>query len=283
MRRVLYVGCFVALFGTSINAQDAINLGDVEMCGAPDVRGWPATATITKLIVQPTDTFIEHTKTPDGWPEMTPPGWDDPLQYTLWPVYKVNGRWVATGAIQFWRFRNGTGSPLHSIAADWVPPSCGEMKGHQPSPGEQIGFFVTAGNQRIVDQHAVAERSNVVLITYPAGENQVFTFAAVPPTPQQPPKFEPLPPIVVSPPVVPPPSVPPPPPPTDSGYQLAAKLEQLAQQLALHEAQSATRQQELKAAIDNPGYVMRILGNRYVQLALAGIGTYVTTRQMVQP
>jgi hypothetical protein len=39
----------------------------------------------------------------------------------------------------------------------------------------------------------------------------------------------------------------------------------------------------LKAAIDNPGYVMRILGNRYVQLALAGIGTYVTTRQMVQP
>jgi hypothetical protein len=139
MRRVLYVGCFVALFGTSINAQDAINLGDVEMCGAPDVRGWPATATITKLIVQPTDTFIEHTKTPDGWPEVTPPGWDDPLQYTLWPVYKVNGRWVATGAIQFWRFRNGTGSPLHSIAADWVPPSCGEMKGHQPSPGNKSG------------------------------------------------------------------------------------------------------------------------------------------------
>jgi hypothetical protein len=277
MRRVLYVGCFVALFGTSINAQDAINLGDVEMCGAPDVRGWPATATVTKLIVQPTDTFIEHTKTPDGWPEMTPPGWDDPLQYTLWPVYKVNGRWVATGAIQFWRFRNGTGSPLHSIAADWVPPSCGEMKGHQPSPGEQIGFFVTAGNQRIVDQHAVAERSNVVLITYPAGENQVFTFAAAPPPVVTPPPVAIPPPPVVTPPA--PPVVTPPP----DLSALTWRLDGLAQQLALHEAQSATRQQELKAAIDNPGYVMRFLGNRYVQLALAGIGTYVTTRQMVQP
>jgi hypothetical protein len=184
---------------------------------------------------------------------------------------------VATGAIQFWRFRNGTGSPLHSIAADWVPPSCGEMKGHQPAPGEQIGFFVTAGNQRIVDQHAVAERSNVVLITYPAGENQVFTFAAAPPPVVTPPPVAIPPPPVVTPPA--PPVVTPPP----DLSALTWRLDGLAQQLALHEAQSATRQQELKAAIDNPGYVMRFLGNRYVQLALAGIGTYVTTRQMVQP
>jgi hypothetical protein len=64
---------------------------------------WPATSTITKLIVQPTDTFIEHTKTPDGWPEVTPPGWQDPLQYTLWPVYLVNGRWMTAG-----RFSSGS-------------------------------------------------------------------------------------------------------------------------------------------------------------------------------
>jgi hypothetical protein len=83
---------FVAIFGNSINAQDAINLGDVEVCdGHREMLAWPATSTITKLIVQPTDTFIEHTKTPDGWPEVTPPGWQDPLQYTLWPVYLVNG------------------------------------------------------------------------------------------------------------------------------------------------------------------------------------------------
>lgn len=269
---------FVCGFGHAINAQDAINLGDVEICGAPDVRGWPATATITKIIVQPTDTFVEHTKTPDGWPELTPPGWTDPLQYTFWPIYQVNGRWLTTGAIQFWRFRNGTGSPLHSIAADWVPGSCGEMKSHQPVPGEPIGFFVTAGNQRIVDQHIVAERSNVVLITYPAGENQVFTFAAAPPPVVTPPVPAPSP--------QPPAPLPPPPPPVivappDLG-PIAARLDSLAQELALHETQSALRQQELLVAIDEPGFVKRFLGSRYVQMAIAAATTYVTTHQVMK-
>jgi hypothetical protein len=222
---------FVAIFGNSINAQDAINLGDVEVCdGHREMLAWPATSTITKLIVQPTDTFIEHTKTPDGWPEVTPPGWQDPLQYTLWPVYLVNGRWMTAGSIQFWKFRNGTGSPLHSLAADWLPPGCPRV---QPTPGQQIGFFVTAGNQRISDDHVVMERSNVVLITYPAGENQVFTFAAAPP-----PVVTPPPVIVVPPPVVTPPAPPTNPmPPQDSGYQLSAKIDALAQQLAAHEAE----------------------------------------------
>lgn len=210
--RVWFVVAFVAIFGIKINAQDAINLGDVEVCdGHREMLAWPATATITKLIVQPTDTFIEHTKTPDGWPEVTPPGWQDPLQYTLWPIYLVNGRWMTAGSIQFWKFRNGTGSPLHSLAADWLPPGCPRV---QPVPGQQIGFFVTAGNQRISDDHVMMERSNVVLITYPAGENQVFTFATSPPPVVTPPPVIVVPPVVTPPhpldPPVPPVVVPPP-------------------------------------------------------------------------
>jgi hypothetical protein len=276
---------FVAIFGNSINAQDAINLGDVEVCdGHREMLAWPATSTITKLIVQPTDTFIEHTKTPDGWPEVTPPGWQDPLQYTLWPVYLVNGRWMTAGSIQFWKFRNGTGSPLHSLAADWLPPGCPRV---QPTPGQPIGFFVTAGNQRISDDHVVMERSNVVLITYPAGENQVFTFAAVPPTPQQPPKFEPLPPMVVPPPVVTPPVVVVPPVPggffaSQEWQRLVGMVEDTQAELGTFEQHTQQQHAELKAAIDNPGWFTTVFGNRYVQMALAGIGTYFTTHQMMK-
>jgi hypothetical protein len=64
---------------------------------------------------------------------------------------------------------------------------------------------------------------------------------------------------------------------------VTTRIDALAQQLALHESQSATRQQELKAAIDSPGWFREVFGNRYVQLALSGIGTYFMTRQMVQP
>jgi hypothetical protein len=267
---------FVAIFGNSINAQDAINLGDVEVCdGHREMLAWPATSTITKLIVQPTDTFIEHTKTPDGWPEVTPPGWQDPLQYTLWPVYLVNGRWMTAGSIQFWKFRNGTGSPLHSLAADWLPPGCPRM---QPTPGQQIGFFVTAGNQRISDDHVVMERSNVVLITYPAGENQVFNFAAAPP------------PVITPPPVI---VVPPPAPPTNpmppfrlfdtqEWQRLVGMVEDTQAELGTLEQHTQQQHAELRQAIDEPGYITKILGNRYVQMALAGIGTYFTTHQMMK-
>jgi hypothetical protein len=61
----------------------------------------------------------------------------------------------------------------------------------------------------------------------------VFTFAAAPP-----PVVTPPPVIVVPPPVVTPPAPPTNPmPPQDSGYQLSAKIDALAQQLAAHEAE----------------------------------------------
>jgi hypothetical protein len=43
-----------------------------------------------------------------------------------------------------------------------------------------------------------------------------------------------------------------------------------------HHDQTAT----LKAAIDEPGWVSKVFANRYVQLALAGVGTYLMTAQV---
>jgi hypothetical protein len=42
------------------------------------------------------------------------------------------------------------------------------MVGHQPAPGERIGFMVSAGNARGQDDHLVAERSDIVEVLMPS-------------------------------------------------------------------------------------------------------------------
>ena len=53
------------------------------------------------------------------------------------------------------------------------------MTGHQPAPGELVGFFVCAGdcrNNTRGDMSPVRERSNVVLIPFP-GNTGAYTFS----------------------------------------------------------------------------------------------------------
>jgi hypothetical protein len=52
------------------------------------------------------------------------------------------------------------------------------MAGYQPHAGEQMGFFVSAGNARgFGGVSSVRERSNVVLVALPAGDNGSFSFS----------------------------------------------------------------------------------------------------------
>ena len=47
---------------------------------------------------------VELSKRDDGsWPDVTPPGWDGPLEYTLGIAENIGGQWYASAAIQFWR------------------------------------------------------------------------------------------------------------------------------------------------------------------------------------
>jgi hypothetical protein len=39
-----------------------------------------------------------------------------------------------------------------------------------------VGFFVTAGDQRLKDAFIVHERSNTIVIPFPATSGQTFTF-----------------------------------------------------------------------------------------------------------
>ena len=67
---------------------------------------------------------------------------------------------------------------------------------------------------------------------------------------------------------------------------ILARLDAIYQQNERIYADSNNRRDaqtaELKAAIDHPGFLMTILGNRYVQLVLATVATYYTTHQVMK-
>jgi hypothetical protein len=188
---------------------DMIDLSTVTIVNSPDVRAWPVTATITRLELRPTGVHVAFTKEDgaDRWPDVHPPGWDGPLQYTLWLVECISGRWFASGIIEFWFGLDESGGPVCTpgqIPTNWCYDGrWGAMNGYQPAVGEPVGFMVTAGDARGKDVHAVAERSQVVVVAFPAWSGGVFTFAAAPDPPV-------VVPPVVDPPVVVPPVVQPP-------------------------------------------------------------------------
>jgi hypothetical protein len=126
------------------------------------------------------DAGLSFTFSANGfWPDYTPPGWGGPIQYTVWAVVNIGGQWYTSGFIQMWRTRGYTGAPIISdFAVNWAYDSrWGPMMGHQPHAGEQMGFFVTAGDARGVGTvTSVRERSNVILVTLPAGDSGSFSY-----------------------------------------------------------------------------------------------------------
>lgn len=152
---------------------DQVDIMTVEVVGgSPDVRSYTRTSVVTSIEFHRNDFQLRHTKE-NTWPEVTPPGWDGGIQWTLWPVVKSrDGRWLTTGAIEFWRGRRGVDGPFSNALKDWFYYT--DMP--QPKPGEQVGFFATAGDQRRKDVPSVHERSNIVLVTIPHDDEGVFTF-----------------------------------------------------------------------------------------------------------
>jgi hypothetical protein len=162
-------------------ANDAIDLRSVAVYNSPsDIASWPATGTITRLDMSSSSGLSFQFTTQNSWPDVTPPGWAGPLQYTVWAVVNVNGRWNTSGFIQMWRTRGSTGGPiLAEFSRNWAYDGrWGPMAGYQPHAGEQMGFFLSAGNARGVSTvSSVRERTNVVVVSLPPGDNGSFSFS----------------------------------------------------------------------------------------------------------
>lgn len=204
IRRLLFVVLSVMYYTPASAQVDAIPFQSAQIVNAPDVRNWPITTALTSMSFDGSVTRVNFTKKegPNRWPDVTPPGWSGPLEYTLWLCVQGGGQWTCSGFIQFWNGRDGSGTPsdpdVPSVydkhwyyAERWTP-----IFGHGPiRPGETIGFLVTSGNARdSVGPYGPQERSNVV--TLQATDNGSFSFPTTPaptPTPQPQPVPVPVP------------------------------------------------------------------------------------------
>jgi len=159
---------------------DAINLFTAQVFNSPpDIASWPVTAKITNLTMSPALGLQFSFTTENTWPNTPPPGFTGGIQYTVWAVVLVNGQWNTSGFIEMWQGREGTGAPiLTDFARNWAYDSrWGPMMGYQPQVGEQMGFFISAGDARGNSAPtSVRERSNVVLIPLPAGDTGSFSY-----------------------------------------------------------------------------------------------------------
>jgi hypothetical protein len=171
---------------------DMIDPSTITVVNSPAALDWPATATITLLqFGEQGQTRVEFTKRHgDGrWPDVFPPSFTGPIQFTLWLFRKVTGLWYGAGFIEFWESRDGSGS-----AADPDVPS--RYHDHwfygsawspiqNPGPivaGEAIGFMVSSGDARMnKGPFGPQERSNIVVV--PATDVGAFTFGDAPPVP----------------------------------------------------------------------------------------------------
>jgi hypothetical protein len=188
IRQLVLALSLLCLTSTRSTAQ---TFTDVQIVSAPDIHNWSQTAHITQVVFEPGNFKVEFDKH-SSWPNVVPPGWDGPIQYTLWPIIKVNGQWTTTGAIEFWKDRVGVGGPFSDGANNWwskMPP----MSGVQPGPGERVGFMVVAGDQRLKDVRSVEERSDIAWVTVPANDTGTFNFSAPVPTPTSDPTPAPAP------------------------------------------------------------------------------------------
>ncbi len=162
---------------------------DLKQCAVlnnpPSEVDWPITTKITKLDIRPNGVHVEFSKR-DGtgrWPDITPPGWKGPLQYTLGMVENIAGKWVASAPIQFWYGLDESGGPPGQIRKNWFYDTSrwGPLAVRQPAPGETVGFFVIAGNVRNItdegSQSPVHERSNVVYVAMPGSAGATYNFS----------------------------------------------------------------------------------------------------------
>jgi hypothetical protein len=156
-------------------APDQINMAAAKIYNSPlDMANWNVSTALTSIDFRGDGISVQFSKKdgPGRWPDVTPPGWSGPLQYTLGMCLNLSGQWHCSAVIEAWYGLDPVGGPPSAIGREWFydPLRWGPMTGHQPAPGETIGIFVCEGdcrNNTKGDLSPLRERSNIVLVRFP--------------------------------------------------------------------------------------------------------------------
>ena len=171
------------LWSSSAGAQDGIDLSRATFHGSPNAASWPIGVTLRAAEFAPgadkgVSPLFNRQEMNARWPDVTPPGWNGPIQFTLWVCVKVGG-WHCAGLLEFWGDRGGapkvwSGAPWLERGVNgglnwnenWAYRSVwGPMTSYVPKLGDEVGFFLTAGDQRNPhDIRSVTERTNVIKV-----------------------------------------------------------------------------------------------------------------------
>jgi hypothetical protein len=154
----------------------------------PTLADWPVTTSLTDVDFNADGVLVNFSKKEGAnrWPDIIPPGWMGPLEYTLGMVECIDGQWYGSAVIEYWNGLGASGGNValdNQIAVNWYYDAnrWGKLAGRQPATGEMIGIFVAAGNLRNITtddplQSPVMERSNVVMVPMPDINGATHTF-----------------------------------------------------------------------------------------------------------
>jgi len=161
----------------SFRTESGIDLKKVIWVKGANVVGWAETSRITAVRIGGGQICVEHTKL-GVWPPV--PLFGDPstmaegnFGFCANTKYMANGdgrdQWYCAAA--FWN-RPGqsckaeTAETLHDT---WYLPSEEPMRSWVPRPGEPFAIYMTTPARFWPDMKTVDERTNIVLMTWPAG------------------------------------------------------------------------------------------------------------------
>jgi hypothetical protein len=236
--------------------KDAIDINAVQFYSPVPVAGFASTVDLIGAEFHPADDKgikpLFDRRALAGWPDFTLPGWDGPLQWTIFMGFQINGRWHMGAMLEFWSDR--LGSPREWTGAHpavvseglthwqrhlaYAKDRYGALSNVAPYEGIPMALMMVAGGARpgTSNHPTVPERSNIIVVPLKMSGTETVsnepgppaTEPAIPaPQPEQPANGSANPPV------------------PDSGFQT---LESLLVRIAeASEANAAFQQDTLKA------------------------------------
>jgi hypothetical protein len=124
-----------------------------------DVSDWSQTANLSEVYVQGDIIFLKYDKS-RSWPSVSVGG--TRVNANAWIFVNQGGTWYA-GTWE-WLKPGQTSKSARAVRGDHIKAS--PLNNFVPRSGTEYGFMVS-GLARTSEHHNVAERSNVVMMTWP--------------------------------------------------------------------------------------------------------------------